>query len=880
MNKLSMNKLSQLLNKMRPVVSIKHTVSALTLLTACFFNAEASAQYVHTNGTKIIDEAGAPLYLNGMNLGNWLLWEGYLMMGDFNYRTHTQFLNSLSNTFGDMGKAKEFENQWRLNYVNEQTIIDLKNLGYNSVRVPFHYNMFWQNGALSDSGFVYFDRLVGFCKAHKMYILWDMHAAPGSQNPGDHSDNMNSNASQPRDSVKFWDGNNIDIASQVWKHIANRYKNEPIIWGYDLFNEPVPQAGREYEMLPSLIKIRNAIREVDNNHIIVAEGSWWASDMSKIDWSDSTTQAKSGVNSKWDNNLVYQTHHYVGGNAAAIGDLNGRAAITNRLNIPLILGEYGEDTSSILRAMTDWSAANIAGSFPWSFKKMSHDKTLWTVNPNAAYDVVKSAINSGSSNPGSYNGAIDFAKNNIGNGAPGLVWHQDFYDATKPACSVKAPGSLTGNATSFSTVNLTWQDNASGEDGYRVTRDGIQVGSLAANSTAFNDFGLMGETCYNYVVTTLAACTSSAEVKVCTPCNGQRSAYTGQAATIPGTVEAENFDLGCQGLSYSDTTSGNSGGAYRTSDVDISTTVDNGQSNYNIGWVAQDEWLEYTVNVQQAGTYSLSYRVATPQTTGQIQFIVGGQVLSTVSITSTGDWNTWASVSSSNVNLAAGSQIIRIKFSGPEVNLNNFTLTLAGATSSSKASAASSISSVSSIIPLSSSKSSVVSSSSAPSSVSSAASSSKSSVVSSSTATGVIISGRTYAIVSKNSGKALDVSNNSTSNGAGIQQWAFGGGANQLWTVTQLSGNTYKIISNNSGKSLDVSGVSTSNGANIQQWDYSNGTNQHWIVTDLGNGYCKVIAENSNKSLDVKDVSTSDGAGIQQWDYSGGANQQWQFQLK
>lgn len=883
-----MKKLSLLINTMRPLlsikVSVKHTVSAVTLMAACFFNAEASAQYVHTNGTKIVDENGAPIYFNGMNLGNWLLWEGYLMMGDYNYRTHTQFLNSLSNTFGDMAKAKEFENQWRLNYVNEQTIIDLKNLGYNSVRVPFHYNMFWQNGALSDAGFVYFDRLVSFCKTRKMYILLDMHAAPGYQNPGDHSDNVDSNSSQPRTSVKFWDGNNITTAAQVWKHIANRYKNEPIIWGYDLFNEPVPQAGREYEMLSSLIKIRNAIREVDNNHIIVAEGSWWASDMSKIDWSDATTQANSGVNSRWDNNLVYQTHHYVGGNAAAIADLNGRVAITNKLNVPLILGEYGEDSPSILRTMTDWAAANIAGAFPWSFKKMSHDKTLWTVNPNAAYSAVVNAINSGSSNPGSYNGAIDFAKNNIGNGAAGLVWHQDFYDATKPACTTKAPASLAGTPTSFSTVNLIWQDNASGEDGYRVTRNGTQVASLAANSTSFNDFGLIGETCYNYVVTTLAACSASAEVKVCTPCNGQRSAYTGQAFTVPGTVEAESFDLGCQGLTYSDTTSGNSGGAYRTSDVDISTTVDNGQSGYNVGWVAKDEWLEYSVNVQQAGTYSLSYRIATPQTTGQIQFMVGVQVLSTTSIASTGDWNTWESVSSTNVTLAAGNQIIRIKFSGPEVNLNNFTLTLAGAASSSKASSASSISSISSV---SSSKSSVASSSSKPSSVSSVTSSSKSSVVSSSsksssssTVTGTIISGRTYAIISKNSGKALDVSNNSTSNGATIQQWTYGGSANQLWTVTQLSGTTYKIISNSSGKSLDVSGVSTSNGAAIQQWDYSNGANQHWIVTDLGNGYFKVIAENSNKSLDVKDVSVNDGAGIQQWDYSGGNNQQWQLQLK
>jgi|GEM_PF-449508 len=361
--------------------------------------------------------------------------------------------------------------------------------------------------------------------------------------------------------------------------------------------------------------------------------------------------------------------------------------------------------------------------------------------------------------------------------------------------------------------------------------------------------------------------------------------YSGTAVTIPGIIEAENYDLGGQGVGYSDSTTGNSGGAYRNDDVDISTTTDNGIAGYNLGWVAAGEWLQYSINVQQAGNYKLTYRVATPQTTGQIQFIAGGQVLSTTNIPSTGDWNTWANVDSTNVNLAARSQIIRIKFTGAEVNLNNFTLALASASSSSAATTSSSKSSSSVSTSKSSSTSSAVSTSKSSSS-SSAVSTSKSSSMtssskssSSSTASG-IISGRTYAIISKNSGKALDVSNNSTSNGAGIQQWTYGGTANQLWTVTQLSGTTYKIISNSSGKSLDVTGVSTSNGATIQQWDYSNGANQHWILTDVGNGYFKVIAENSNKSLDVKDVSTANGAGIQQWDYSGGNNQQWQFQLK
>ncbi|UII26442.1 cellulase family glycosylhydrolase [Fulvivirga maritima] len=369
--------------------------------------------------------------MKGINLGNWLLWEGYLMMGDFEYRTHTQFFDGVKSAFGgDLNQAIEFEHQWRLNYVNEQTIIDLKNMGFNSVRIPFHFNLFWDwnSYSASDRGFQYIDRVVDFCRAHGMYVLLDMHAAPGYQNPGDHSDNNDSNSSQPRESVHFWDGDNINIASQVWRHIANHYKNEPVVWGYDLLNEPVPQPGREYELMPSLITMRNAIREVDSNHIIVAEGSWWGSDMSKLDWQDGYTQSQTGVYAKWDDNLVYQTHHY----ANDASDLNGRLATTNRLNVPLILGEYGENNNSVIREMTDWCINNNVGYFPWSFKKMYHDRCLWTIHPYSNYNQVRDYIKYGGTPPANaYNNMISFCQNNIGNGTPGFTFHQGFYDAVK-----------------------------------------------------------------------------------------------------------------------------------------------------------------------------------------------------------------------------------------------------------------------------------------------------------------------------------------------------------------------------------------------------------------------------------------------------------------
>lgn len=410
----------------------------LFLFSVLSFNSQVYGQYVHTDGTQIVDEYGDDIYFSGMNLGNWLIWEGYLMMDDLNFRTHTGFFNSVKDAFGgDLGKAAEFEHQWRLNYVTAQGIADLKELGYNSVRVPFHFNLFWDYGtyAPTNRGFEYLDRVINYCRDNDMYVLLDMHAAPGYQNPGDHSDNVNSNANQPRESVTFWDYTNgfqynVDVASQVWGHIAKYYKDEPVIWGYDLINEPVPQAGREYELLPSMIAMRDAIRAEDNNHIIVAEGSWWGAELDKLDWTNSTVIAQTGISSRWDNNLVFQTHHYSNDASA----LNARLAICDNLNIPMILGEYGETDNTYIRDLTDWCIDNNVGYFPWSFKKMSKDRCLWTIQPNAPYNELKAFINNGTT-PSSnlYNDLISFAQNNIANGSsPALTFHQGWYDATKP----------------------------------------------------------------------------------------------------------------------------------------------------------------------------------------------------------------------------------------------------------------------------------------------------------------------------------------------------------------------------------------------------------------------------------------------------------------
>ncbi|MBW8683858.1 RICIN domain-containing protein [Chitinophaga rhizophila] len=137
--------------------------------------------------------------------------------------------------------------------------------------------------------------------------------------------------------------------------------------------------------------------------------------------------------------------------------------------------------------------------------------------------------------------------------------------------------------------------------------------------------------------------------------------------------------------------------------------------------------------------------------------------------------------------------------------------------------------------------------------------------------------GTYYRVTNKNSGKSLEVYNQSTANGAAVDQWDYWGGLNQQWSFTALSGNYFSVINRNSNKSLDVNGQSTTAGAGIVQWDYWGGNNQQWQIIDIGFGYYKLLNRNSGFSLDVNGQSTANGGSIIQWNWNSGANQQWQI---
>jgi len=150
--------------------------------------------------------------------------------------------------------------------------------------------------------------------------------------------------------------------------------------------------------------------------------------------------------------------------------------------------------------------------------------------------------------------------------------------------------------------------------------------------------------------------------------------YGGTAATLPGTVQLENYDGGGEGVAYKDTTAGNSGGVYRSNNVDIQATTDIG-AGYNLGYVKATEWLKYTVNVTTAGTYTFDVRVASAGAGGTIHIEVDGvDATGPFMVPDTGGWQVWATLSKAGVTLTAGPHVLRVVMdaNGPGGSVGNF----------------------------------------------------------------------------------------------------------------------------------------------------------------------------------------------------------------
>ncbi len=325
--------------------------SALVLLCALWAGL-ARAGYLHTSGVTNLDINNQPIILNGVNLGCWL-WPEYYMLGNVSlpaYSSAGTGSGNIANYYdglvaairdvlgGDTNLTAEVMDAYWTNFISAADVVYLHQQGFNSVRVPYTFEEFFQvtnwannypsNGFDISTGFKHLDNLVGWCSTNGIYVIPDMHCAPGGPNNFavvNYGGTLNTNTASV-----FANAANLALAEHIWSRIASHYSTNAWIGGYDLLNEPVNTAVSDHQVGPPYLSntysnLIHTIRLVDANHTLFCEGDAYASTLYD-------------VNEGWtDGNWNFSDHDY--GSPLPL-DTGNRATAVGA-NVPDWGGEFG-----------------------------------------------------------------------------------------------------------------------------------------------------------------------------------------------------------------------------------------------------------------------------------------------------------------------------------------------------------------------------------------------------------------------------------------------------------------------------------------------------------------------------------------------------------
>ena len=337
-----------------------------TTILILLFSASNVAAFVHADGQNMVDANGDLALMRGMGLGGWLVPEGYMLHTVS--QSPTTIRNDIIDVVGEAGAA-DFYAAYHENYVTREDIHELAEWGFDHVRMPFHYNMFSPyRGVWSEWGFEVTDSLIAWCSEVNMHVVLDMHCAPGGQNGGPISDSDGT--------ARLWlaDSNKAHTV-EIWAAIAERYVDEPWVGGYDLLNEPVLHTGVTAQEFRALyVSIRNAIRAVDNNHILFIEGNWYATDFT-------------GLTPPFDLNMAYSFHKYWSTNdqPSIQTYLNMRGAH----NVPLWMSETGENSNMWFHEAVQLFEEHNIGWCWWTTKKFETITSPYSATLPDNWDVLR-----------------------------------------------------------------------------------------------------------------------------------------------------------------------------------------------------------------------------------------------------------------------------------------------------------------------------------------------------------------------------------------------------------------------------------------------------------------------------------------------------------
>jgi len=334
--------------------------------------AKADNGFVQVRGTQLVDGAGQPLFLRGIGLGNWLLAEGY--MWHFKHAVGPRQIHEVvAELIGDAG-ARRFWAEWRERYITAADVRLIRELGFNSVRLPLHHGLFIDPARPDEPtgpGWALLDRFLGWCKAEGIYVVLDLHGAPGGQTGTGIDDS-------PGYPFLFVDAESQDLTVALWRQLATRYRDEPIVLGYDLLNEPIADFFDQDRLNPRLAPLYRrliaAIREVDPHHLIMLGGAQW-----------NTNFEAAGEPSA--PNLVYTFHTYW--TDPTEKSIAPYLAYREKHQVPLYLGEAGENTDEWIQKFRALMEEHRIDWCFWPYKKMDATSSVLSIHPPEGWEVVR-----------------------------------------------------------------------------------------------------------------------------------------------------------------------------------------------------------------------------------------------------------------------------------------------------------------------------------------------------------------------------------------------------------------------------------------------------------------------------------------------------------
>ncbi len=454
-------------------------------LALVLFNFSSIAQsFLRTQGQAIVNESNDTIILRGMGLGGWMLQEGYMLQTASFANAQYQIRNKIEELIG-ADDTQVFYDTWLANHVSKSDIDSLKSWGFNSVRLPMHYNLFTlpieeepiqgENTWL-EKGFILTDSLISWCAQNEMYVVLDLHAAPGGQ--GYDQGISDYDTSKP----SLWESNlNKAKTVALWGQLAQRYKNEAWVAGYDLLNEPNWNLNGNTALRSLYQQITTAIRAVDTQHMIFIEGNWFANDFT-------------GLTPPWDDNLVYSPHKYWSINDQA--SIQWVLDIREQFDVPLYLGESGENSNVWFTDAISLLEKNGIGWAWWPMKKVEAIAGSLSVIKTPEYQDLLDYWENGGATP-----SAAFAKATLMELAEGLkiencIYQKDVVDAmirqvysdeTKAYNTQEIPGRVyatdfdmgrLGSAyfdTEIANYNVSTGHYTSWNNGWAYRNDGIDI---------------------------------------------------------------------------------------------------------------------------------------------------------------------------------------------------------------------------------------------------------------------------------------------------------------------------------------------------------------------------------------------------------------------